>query len=346
MNTNNAGEKLPARLLANGGIHTVERYRHEPVLHWFPGSFNSGKATLAMQLSQKGKLCQLNYVLHLRDNYVPEYVRLNPDTMAVPTLEIDDKVCTDSLDACMYLMEHYPSPGDQQVIEAGRKQEMLDWIHFVNCWDEYQYTYGHLSADQAIMPNEIRLINLRINLKQVLDDKPADVDSLVDAYVRKIANVSNMKRVMEEGEEKQKDVEDNLVVLQKVLFRANELAGKNPGGYLFGDKLTTGDVYFLPILRIFKVLSGGLELKDELWLRNPNLKAYWERAKLHPDVKVGLLDCVEPLSMCGAMLRNGVPLLILSYKLGFLKAPTIPTDIEKRIAAETEAAWETVRGSK
>ena len=58
-------------------------------------------------------------------------------------------------------------------------------------------------------------------------------------------------RAQKAGKQKDEDLKENLILLDQVLARADELAGRHPGGYLFGDKLTTGDVFFLPILRIF-----------------------------------------------------------------------------------------------
>jgi len=243
----------PAKLLATGGIRTVEKHVSKPVVYQFPVSFNSGKATLAMQLSQKADEAEIRYVLHMRDNYTPEYVRLNPDTMAVPTMEIDDKVCTDSMDLCKYLMDNYPGPGDQEVVASGRQAEMMDWVNFAAAWDEYMFTYGHMDPGSADMANAIRLENLRIYLDQVLTEKPADVDFLVNCYIKKITGITTMRRAQETGADKEKALEENKVILHRVLARGNDLVGKHPGGFLFGDKLTTADVYFLPIFRIFQL---------------------------------------------------------------------------------------------
>eukprot|EP00440_Ansanella_granifera_P036562 gb/GFBE01039666.1/.p1 GENE.gb/GFBE01039666.1/~~gb/GFBE01039666.1/.p1 ORF type:complete len:155 (+),score=32.62 gb/GFBE01039666.1/:1-465(+) len=153
-------DNVPAKLLATGGMRTATTRVDKPVLYVFCGSFNSGKASLAMQISQKRSGCEVKEILHMRDNYTPEYARINPDTMAVPTLQIDDKVCTDSFDLCKYLLEHYPGPGDQEVVAAGRKAEMMAFVELVASWDEYMFTYGNISETMADTVNQIRLANL------------------------------------------------------------------------------------------------------------------------------------------------------------------------------------------
>ena len=178
---------MPTKLLAVGGSRKVARRVEKPVLYHFVGSFNSGKATFAAQLSAKRDDFDLRLTLHMRDNYTIEYARLNPDTMAVPTMEIDDMVFTDSYDMVVYLMDNYPGAGDKAAIDAGRRAQMLEFVHFAKDWDEYMYTYGHMGEQTSEMANGIRLAHLRQNLAKVLDEKPEDKDFLVDAYVKKIA---------------------------------------------------------------------------------------------------------------------------------------------------------------
>jgi len=45
-----------------------------------------------------------------------------------------------------------------------------------------------------------------------------------------------------------------------------------------------------------------------------------------------------------AMVANGVPKTLIAYKMGLLKAPKLPDDIEQRIAEPCEAKWKQVRG--
>ncbi len=45
-----------------------------------------------------------------------------------------------------------------------------------------------------------------------------------------------------------------------------------------------------------------------------------------------------------AMLTMLVPKTIMAYKLGLLKAPKIPDEIEKRITDASEEKWSKIRG--
>merc|ERR1711920_858889 len=99
----------------------------------------------------------------------------------------------------------------------------------------------------------------------------------------KIAGITNMRRSQVAGAQKEQDLEENQALLDRVLCRANDLAGQHPAGFLFGDKLSTGDVFFLPILRIFWVVMPAKF--DEVFAKYPNLRCYWTRALAHPDVE-------------------------------------------------------------
>ena len=145
--------KVPVRLLATGGSRIVSRHVERPVLYQFIGSFNSGKATLAAQLSSKSSDFDIRFTLHMRDNYTIEYARLNPDTMAVPTMEIDNRVCTDSYDMIMYLFDNYPGAGDVEAQKAGKRAEMLQFVDMAREWDEYMFTYGHMGEANSEMAN-------------------------------------------------------------------------------------------------------------------------------------------------------------------------------------------------
>uniref|UniRef100_A0A7S2APA9 GST C-terminal domain-containing protein n=1 Tax=Alexandrium andersonii TaxID=327968 RepID=A0A7S2APA9_9DINO len=319
-------------------MRKVAKRVEKPVLYQFVGSFNSGKATFAAQLSSRRSEFDIRFTLHMRDNYTLEYARLNPDTMAVPTMEIDDCVCTDSYDMIMYLLDNYPGAGDQEVVKSGKRAEMLKFVDAVKEWDEYMFTYGHMGESSSDTANGIRLVYLRRSLRQVLDEKPEDEAFLTDAYVKKIAGVTNMKRAQVEGEQKQKDLAENIAHLHRVLALGSELLARSGGdGFLFGKELTTADVFFLPIFRIFFVALPTFF--DEVWQKHPTLRGYWERALAHPDVEAGLMHYVRKPAMIGAMFGAGVPRLILSWKLGCVNAPELPEGIERRIEEEAEKAW-------
>uniref|UniRef100_A0A7S4Q4N8 GST N-terminal domain-containing protein n=1 Tax=Alexandrium monilatum TaxID=311494 RepID=A0A7S4Q4N8_9DINO len=228
-----APAELPTvKLLATGGTRLVPRRVQRPVLYQFVGSFNSGKATLAARISSKRDDFDIRYTLHVRDNYTLQYARLNPDTMAVPTMEIDDRVCTDSYDMVIYLMDTYPGPGDQEAVQAGRRSQMLEFVDYVRAWDEYMFTYGHMGEATSELANGIRLVFLRRSLAKVLKEKPEDAASLAAAYERKIAGVTNMKRAQQDGSQKEKDLTANIAQLHLVLARGSALLEEHKGGLL------------------------------------------------------------------------------------------------------------------
>lgn len=335
----------PPKLLATGGIRTVAAAVPAPVLYWFPASFNSGKATLATQISQKGADTVQRLVLHMRDNYTPEYARLNPDTMAVPTMEIDDKLITDSYEVVKYLFYTYPGPGDTEVQASGRSADLWKFVDLAGSWDEYMFTYGNMGAKTSDMANNIRLANLRYYLNQTLTEKPPDEESLVRAYINKIAGIMAMNRATggeADAENKQKHMEENRQLLDTVFAAASTLLGSG-SGFLFGDELTTADACFLPIFRIF-VVADMAAMFDETFAKYPNLRGYWERAQAHNDVQEGLLKCVRPSAMAYTMLKMKVPKTILAYKTGLLRPPVLPEDVEKRIREAADRKWQEVRG--
>lgn len=335
----------PPRLLATGGIRTVAATVPVPVLYWFPPSFNAGKATLATQISQKGADVVQRLVLIIRDNYKPEYARLNPDTMAVPSMEIDDKVITDSYDIVKYLYNTYPGPGDKEVQTSGRSADLWTFVDLAVSWDEYMFTYGNMGTKMSDMANNIRLANLRFYLRQTLTEKPDDEESLVSAYINKIAGIMAMNRATggeADAANKQRDMEANRQLLDEVFAAASTLLGSG-SGFLFGDKLTTADACFLPIFRIF-VATDMAAMFDETFAKYPNLRGYWERAQANTDVQESLLKCLRKRALAYTMLKLKVPKTILAYKTGLLKPPRLPEDVEERISEAAERKWQEVRG--
>merc|ERR550525_1347971 len=89
-----------------GGM-TQHKKRETPRLHIFGVSFNSGKAHLLLRISSAWPGTEVRMLDIAGTNYKPDYVRLNPN-MTVPTVEIDDKLITDSDILLDYLREHYP----------------------------------------------------------------------------------------------------------------------------------------------------------------------------------------------------------------------------------------------
>ncbi|CAK0811667.1 unnamed protein product [Prorocentrum cordatum] len=272
----------------------------------------------------------------MRDNYTLEYARLNPDTMAVPTLEIDDKVITESHEIVRYLFHNYPGPGDREVQASGRAAEMWAFVDLARSWDEYVFTYGHMGAQSSDMANGIRLLYLRYYLGQTLREKPEDEQVLVSAYVNKIAGIMTMNRVTGGGatpEAKEKEMQTNRARLDGVLAAASALLGSS-SGFLFGDQLCTADACFLPILRTFLVATPAMF--EVVFAKHPNLREYWERAQASEDVQQALLRCVRKGALAWFMLKKRVPKTILAYKMGLLRAPPLPDEIERPPGAEVD----------
>lgn len=153
-----------------------------------------------------------------------------------------------------------------------------------------------------------------------------------------------MQQAQQDGDQKTADLKKNIAHLDRVLAQANEFAMAHPNGFLFSDKLTTGDVFFLPILRIFTVLPCGDAMFRDVFAKYPSLKGYWERALANRDVQEALMYYTYPSTLVYAMVTTGVVFSMLRYMLGLLKPPKLPQDIEDRIKEATDRRWEEVRG--
>lgn len=319
----------------------AERLDH-PILHYLPPSFNSCKAVLASKLSQVADDVEWKWVMHIGENYTIEYARLNPDTMAVPTMQIDDKVITDSCEICKYLSQKYPSDGDQDVAASGRTAEMWAFVDFVKEWDEYVFTYGNAMSQQSgDFVNGLRLVNLKINLDQVLEEEPEDEEFLVEKYIQKIAGLNCMMRVQADGEDKDKELETNTAFLDQVLAYANRLL-ETSEGFLFGEKPCTADCFFLPILRIFSVVEIP-GVKEEAFKKYGELNDYWERAMEHEEVHEGMMSEITGPMQAYMMLSKGVPRMMAAYQLGWRRAPELAEEIEERITKATQTKWAALR---
>jgi len=324
-------QAVPKKLLATGGIRTVDENTDCVRLFIFPPSFNSAKGVGCLRISSAWEDAEVTEINISSQNYAPDYCRLNPN-MTVPTFEVDDKIITDSLECTKYLFDKYPGKGDEQAKASGKGQEVLEFCTLVSVWDEYMFTYGNMKDGMGDMTNEIRLLNIRNYLKEVLDESPEDRDTLVTAYVEKIARVTVMMKKTannRDAEQKAKDLEENKRVFISIFAKAEGLLKGKDQGFLFSANVSSADIYLLAILRILYLLyPDKLEEVNEEY---PSVKSYWERALATVEVQEGLISWVKKPHIAYVAFSTGLVSDVVKYKLGLKWDVELPADIEARL---------------
>jgi len=304
-------------------------------LHIFGVSFNSAKAHLALRISAAWPGTEIRMMDIMGANYKPDFVVLNPN-MTVPTLEIDDKLITDSDILTEYLRERHPGAGDIALAAAGKAGEMEKICGLVKRWDEGMYSYGRMSGEKGggmgAMANALRNVRLRQNLLRLTKSVALwDGRTMRQSYEQKIAYIADLSSKVDVGmtAEKKAAFEKNERLMDELFAKASELieaAGGN--GFLFGPQLTTADAYFAPLL--FRVESMDKKELEAVFLRFPALQGYWQRFCSSQEGQKAVTKFT--MRWAGRFAAGQcIPCALIGMKLGCVKAPKLPDDVEARI---------------
>lgn len=319
-----------------GGVTQLKVSRKTPKLHIFGVSFNSAKAHLALRISSAWHGTEIRMMDILGTNYRPDYVRLNP-AMTVPTLEIDDKLFSDSDLLAEYLLRNHPGAGDRQALTAGREADLQQVCELVKRWDEGMYTYGRMSGEKGggmgAMSNLLRKVRLRQNFLRLSapSEKLWDGRTIQEAYTDKIVYIDDLSSKVDVGAtpEKKAAFEKNERLMDELFTKASSLidaAGGN--GFLLGPALTTADAYFAPLL--FRVAEMDKKELEATFQKYPTLRGYWERFCQSAEGQQSVTQFTMKWAFRFAAARC-LPCAMLGLKLGIIKVPALPADVEEKI---------------
>mmetsp|Transcript_19477 Transcript_19477/g.42364 ORF Transcript_19477/g.42364 Transcript_19477/m.42364 type:complete len:345 (+) Transcript_19477:205-1239(+) len=335
MATNKNGKEI----LMTGQTFTVpESERSErPRLTMFPGSLNAQKAHACVRISSLNYAdgVDLNLISYPEDNQTLDYARLNPN-MSIPTLEIDDKIITDSRDIQRYLFEKYPGEGDAHA----NKADIETFLDAVCAWDEYLFSYRRIPVFFGEAMHRIRLVWLADAVNSaardgILEERLRDGQTIRQAYVKKIAQVRALIDVgcKAETPELTKRISENDVLLGKIFSVASDLRNESGGPFLLGPNLTSADAFFAPVVARVEAIDKAKV--NSYFDQFRGTREWWETFKTRQEAadafsKYGKLWTIT------AMMLQGKPFKILGYKLGVYKPTELPDDIEEDVQKQLQ----------
>jgi len=318
-----------AKFATGSSIRTASSRAEKPQLWLFPGSVNAAKAHICLRISSAWPA--ENHIINFpEETQSLEYARLNPD-MGIPTLEIDDKVICGSDLIQKYLSEHYPGPGDQHA----PKEAVDNFIKVMLEWDEGLWSYKVMPGGMGTWINKLKSLRLHQALLGALeegkgDEKLCDGRTILEVYTKKIAWVRQMEATtgVEITAEIESRINENNANLNAMVDLASDLLATSQP-FLFGSNLTSADAFFINVL--FRLSNGPPEFLEEQFQRQERVRQYWAAVQATEESRV-VTDYGKGWSV-RAMLKNGVPFKLLGLKLGILRVPELPKEVEDGIAA-------------
>jgi len=325
-----------AKFATASTIRTVETRRDKPKLWYFPGSLNASKAAICLRLSPVWEDLEIRILVFPEETQSLEYARINP-AMGIPTLEIDDKIIAGSDLIQKYLTERYPGRGDK---EAPR--EAIDqFIQVMLEWDEGLWSYKRMPSDMGTWINKLKELRCHENLLgaiergeqgEVLGDGP----TVRQAYVKKIAWIRQMEGTTGRAQEDQAIVQKRHEVNDASLVAMCELADKlleTNQPFMFGKHLTSADGFFLCVL--FRISQASQAELDGLLGKTKHCAKYWEALKATKESHY-VTDYGKAWSFRN-MLMNRVPFRLLGLKMGWMRVPELPDDVEAEVQESQRA---------
>lgn len=272
------------------------------------------------------------------DNYKPEYASLNP-LMCVPTLEIDDKIITDSRLIADYLMKTHPGPGDKHLAAAGKSSEITAFLDLVGAWDEALYTYGNLKPGSGSLINALRIVELRKHCASLGEGTPLlhNGTHLEHAYAKKIAAIEHFDSQVSGSltAEKEAALKENKLQLDQIWATANKfLQEVGATAFLCGPELTTADGYFIAIA--FRQMDMYPKDFESCLEQFPSMRGYWARVIKSEDAKA-VTTYTSAWAGKNIMLPHCIPCKVIATKLGCMRRRKLSKEVEDKIT-EAKAA--------
>jgi len=202
-------------------------------------------------------------------------------------------------------------------------------------WDEGLWSYKRMPSDMGTWINKLKELRCHENLLgaiergeqgEVLGDGP----TVRQAYVKKIAWIRQMEGTTGRAQEDQAIVQKRHEVNDASLVAMCELADKlleTNQPFMFGKHLTSADGFFLCVL--FRISQASQAELDGLLGKTKHCAKYWEALKATKESH-SVTDYGKAWSFRN-MLMNRVPFRLLGLKMGWMRVPELPDDVEAEV---------------
>lgn len=329
-----------AKFATGSSIRTASSPVEKPRLWFYPASLNAAKAHLCLRISSAWPV-ETRLLNFPEETQSLEYARVNPD-MGIPALEIDDKVICGSDLIQTYLTEHYPGPGDQHA-----PREVVDnFIKVMLLWDEGLWSYKRMPGTMGTWINKLKEMRCHEALLGALErgeenEVLCDGRTVLEAYTKKIAWIRQMQATTgSDGPEVERRIAENDAKLDAMIDLADELLAKSQP-FLFGSDLTSADAFLINVLFRCSNIPSDFE---KVLQRSDRVRAYWAAVQSTEEAPV-VTDYGKNWAF-KTMAKNGVPFKLLGLKLGILRVPELPEEVEDGIKAAYKARVHEYYGDK
>lgn len=250
------------------------------------------------------------------DQYSPQYVKINPRGL-VPTLVIDGKVTTDSLNICTFLDSKFPNskrnlvPSDEELKKRVMKdcREIDDIKIFLITYGNCHYPKPDKRPFLLRQTTKGTTQNMLAHCQKLLE-KNRDDPELKEFYQTRLSLSKNLNESIQSDVETVKQAVDE--VSKKIDKLENDLSSsesfRGGHGFLYTSEPCLVDLMWSYVLNRFAYLG----LRNRLWEdgNHPNVEKYVHNLFAMPAFQKGIREWESPLFVL-------IPLLLRRKIFGF-----------------------------
>ena len=256
---------VPSEWAPESGVH----------LYHFPLSLDSQKARQGLEeLSIKWRSHVI--LTPAQQQFSPRYARLN-SRCVVPTLVVDGRVTTDTINILSYLAGRYGEASKPLQASENDQAGINYWIDKAAALFMEALTYGHIDGIKKPFPfgeghGDGKFHQSKLDLLSTLIDEHKDEEILRLAYERKLAVIEATQEAIVAPGQLSVIIESTKVELHD-LERQLTTGPFSSGGCLASDSFSLADIQLGPALYRLRWLG----LQPILWAEGSRLTAYAER---------------------------------------------------------------------
>jgi glutathione S-transferase len=223
-----------------------------------------------------------------QQQFSPRYARIN-SRCVVPTLVIDGKVTTDTINILSHLADRFGDRINPLHASEDEQTTVNHWVNKAAALFMEALTYGHVDGIEKPFPfrqshGDGQYHQSKLDLLSTLIDKYQDEETLRLAYEKKRA-------VIEATQEAIVSPEQLTAIIESTKVELDELEGHlatgpfRGGGWLASNSFSLADIQWGPVLYRLRWLG----LQPLLWEEDSRLTAYAERLFARKSFQRGVL---------------------------------------------------------
>ena len=256
-------------------------------LYHFPLSLDSQKARQGLE--ELNVKWQSHVILTpAQQQFSPRYARIN-SRCVVPTLVIDGKVTTDTINILSHLADRFGEEINPLHASEDEQTTVNHWVDKAAALFMEALTYGHVDGIEKPFPfrqshGDGQYHQSKLDLLSTLIDQYQDEEALRLAYEKKRAVIeATQEAIVSPGQ--------LTAIIESTKVELDELEGHlatgpfRDGGWLASNSFSLADIQWGPVLYRLRWLG----LQPRLWEEDSRLTAYAERLFARKSFQRGVL---------------------------------------------------------